>query len=844
MFNSVVLDVFIGLVLIYLLYSLFITIIGEMVATWMAIRSRVLRVAIEKMLNDGYHKKHLIKKNLVSRTWNFIQQYFLKEFDDFKYSFAGKFYAHPSIKYLSDKGGEVKTAISQTKPSYISAEMFAATLVQLLKDKGNGATDMDRINFCLRFNTYHIEPSTLKSLRDLADNSGADVNALNLKFRSWYNETMDRANGWYKRKMQLLLFWLGFIVALMFNVDTIQLAKRLSKDKDARAQLVSMGTELAKDSARYKGLLANGDTLQAKQILDSGYAQVTKDMQDANTALGLGWPFAGYTNAVSASFEKSGNPAVFNLLQFYAPAINFFNDSVHALQYSLAQHRIQTSLFNASLETFETDTTIYKAQQQTDSLQKIIKQIDSVSRQKTILAAIIKSDSNKLLSLSKSRAEVIRILNSTGSFNTAQVDSIVFTVPNKTITAYFHTKFSSLQTTGYIISRFNPVSGHFWRFIFSLQFLGLVMTALMLSLGAPFWFDLLKKLVAIRGAGVKPEEKKRNETQTIDNSARVQQQLPVQHINLSRIDETELASNNNAGTALYNLTQKTKAEPGIIAVALQPGTSANTTVLTVFAENDQSLTYLKTKYGVTETLYNGFTIPIQYIADKPIKVHAGMAGAEIFNQNDALRTGTLGCHLQKDDSVNTYFISCWHVMKDDTNWHGSLRETTIVQETAALGRVEDGFLSHDTETGVDVGIARYNNDTDAMSNPGFIITAQHRAVTEFDAVVRTKVKLFGKVCQFREAEIFLHEVNAHIKYPDGNMHLMNDVFSITIKDPVTGDKKAPSSEGDSGAIVTDVNGVPLGMIIGGSSHYSYAMKFSNIFTRTGPLKEYRFKINF
>jgi hypothetical protein len=226
-----------------------------MIATWMAIRSRILRVAIEKMLNDGYHKKHLSKKTPGQLTANFIQQYFLKEFPDFKYSFAGKFYSNPSIKYLSDKGGEVKTAISQTKPSYISAEMFAATLLQLLKDKGNGATDMDKINFCLRFNTHHIEPSTLKTLRDMAGNAGGDINLLNLKFRAWYNETMDRANGWYKRKMQLILFWLGFIVALTFNVDTIQLAKKLSKDKDARNQLVTMGTELAKDSARYKGFL-------------------------------------------------------------------------------------------------------------------------------------------------------------------------------------------------------------------------------------------------------------------------------------------------------------------------------------------------------------------------------------------------------------------------------------------------------------------------------------------------------------------------------------------------------------------------------------------------------------
>ena len=45
----------------------------------------------------------------------------------------------------------------------------------------------------------------------------------------------------------------------------------------------------------------------------------------------------------------------------------------------------------------------------------------------------------------------------------------------------------------------------------------------MLSLGAPFWFDLIKKLVALRGAGIKPEEKKTEDTKT--------NELPVAEVN-------------------------------------------------------------------------------------------------------------------------------------------------------------------------------------------------------------------------------------------------------------------------------------------------------------------------
>lgn len=43
---------------------------------------------------------------------------------------------------------------------------------------------------------------------------------------------------------------------------------------------------------------------------------------------------------------------------------------------------------------------------------------------------------------------------------------------------------------------------------FPLKVLGLLWTGLALSLGAPFWFDLLQKFMNVRGAGMKPEEKR------------------------------------------------------------------------------------------------------------------------------------------------------------------------------------------------------------------------------------------------------------------------------------------------------------------------------------------------
>ena len=53
MFNNVALDVFIGLVFIFLLYSLLATIVQEMIATRLGFRAKVLEKAILRMLEDG-----------------------------------------------------------------------------------------------------------------------------------------------------------------------------------------------------------------------------------------------------------------------------------------------------------------------------------------------------------------------------------------------------------------------------------------------------------------------------------------------------------------------------------------------------------------------------------------------------------------------------------------------------------------------------------------------------------------------------------------------------------------------------------------------------------------------
>jgi hypothetical protein len=44
---------------------------------------------------------------------------------------------------------------------------------------------------------------------------------------SWFDDTMNRANGWYKRNRQVGAFVIGLIFAILISVDTVNIATHL-----------------------------------------------------------------------------------------------------------------------------------------------------------------------------------------------------------------------------------------------------------------------------------------------------------------------------------------------------------------------------------------------------------------------------------------------------------------------------------------------------------------------------------------------------------------------------------------------------------------------------------------
>jgi len=287
MFNNIALDIVIGLVFIYLLYSLLATVLAEIIAVKIGLRARNLREAVDRMLNDKD-----------------IENWFLRLWDSLslmknpKNERINKFYSNPEIKYLGSTG-------IFRNPSSFKAETFSRTLLYELN--GSGPLDRNRIEQELlrSINPQQIDPApkdgvthpvtpvldrqSAQFVLSLFHDSYGDLVKFKLHLEAWFDRTMEQATEWYKRKIQVVLLVLGFLMAWFFFADTFIIISKLSKDKDARDKMVTLASDYIQNNR--SDIPEIDSTSALKQKLDTLLdikKQLDADVRNAHTLLGLG----------------------------------------------------------------------------------------------------------------------------------------------------------------------------------------------------------------------------------------------------------------------------------------------------------------------------------------------------------------------------------------------------------------------------------------------------------------------------------------------------------------------------------------------------------------------------
>ena len=196
---GIVLDVAIGLAFTYLLMAIIVSGLVEVLAGWRKWRGKSLRDGIAGLLDAGDHP--------------LLDQLFKDVF------------THGLVADLSSRG----------LPSYVPSRNFAMALLDVLKPDGSTGTAFSRIQFGIQ----KLPAGTVKqALSTFVEHAAGDAEALQRRIESWFDDSMDRLTGEYKRHTQAWMIGLALVAAMVLNVDSISLARTLWTDPAVRSAMV------------------------------------------------------------------------------------------------------------------------------------------------------------------------------------------------------------------------------------------------------------------------------------------------------------------------------------------------------------------------------------------------------------------------------------------------------------------------------------------------------------------------------------------------------------------------------------------------------------------------------
>ncbi|MEH2050399.1 hypothetical protein [Nostoc sp.] len=284
----VVIDITLGLVFIYLILSLLASEIQELIATFLQWRAKHLKNSIELLLAGGSETEEsdfTKARNLVEILYNdplinTLNQQAKRKVEQLR----------NNAKNIDNKRLEEK----QSGPSYLPSETFAITLLDTLKipqlinyakntneestnnlhiilasykelkaginnpesesyktiKKLYGDIDEDFRKFVNEDLSDNVPDNLIKSLAAIAQRSRIKVgdlteemNQFKNEVETWFDRSMDRASGVYKRNAKGVAILIGISIAILTNTDTFHLVSRLSQDSVIRSTIAQSATQ-------------------------------------------------------------------------------------------------------------------------------------------------------------------------------------------------------------------------------------------------------------------------------------------------------------------------------------------------------------------------------------------------------------------------------------------------------------------------------------------------------------------------------------------------------------------------------------------------------------------------
>ncbi|HWN98950.1 MAG TPA: hypothetical protein VNS63_06720 [Blastocatellia bacterium] len=301
MFGSSTLEVATGVIFIFLSLSLVCTAANELIASVTSWRAKNLAHGIRNLLNYKDNSELL-----------------------------DGFYSLPLIQSLYRD--------SKTLPSYIPSRTFALALMDLIAPSGSSGRDtFDGIRQAIikagtdgvvdkqvGYALLVLVDDAENSIRGAVNTGETALGKVAENVQTWFNDSMERVSGWYKRKTQALTFALALVFTVALNVDTIMITQRLSSDSALRASLTAMAEKTA---AQQPPTVTHDGKTQPLEVAFKDFAEKSNALEGLGIPLGWtdkrNWPGGAWSWAwvikifgllLTAGAASLGAPFWFDML--------------------------------------------------------------------------------------------------------------------------------------------------------------------------------------------------------------------------------------------------------------------------------------------------------------------------------------------------------------------------------------------------------------------------------------------------------------------------------------------------------------------------------------------------
>ncbi|ROH93007.1 hypothetical protein ED208_00250 [Stagnimonas aquatica] len=219
-----ILDVLIGLSVVYLVFSTAASAAVELVEVVLRRRGALLRKGVQELLAAT------LPGNTDGKTLDTLVERFYNS-PHIASLYSGRLSRLPLIGWWV-RGGQL--------PSYIPPERFAAAVQWLAANPpvATEATAQPAGNPFARLAEIALS---------LAPDAAADAKAQQEKIAAYFTASAERYSGWYRRHVQLVLLLSGGLMAATLNLDSLRIAQVLSNDPALRGQIVEQALKDAAD---------------------------------------------------------------------------------------------------------------------------------------------------------------------------------------------------------------------------------------------------------------------------------------------------------------------------------------------------------------------------------------------------------------------------------------------------------------------------------------------------------------------------------------------------------------------------------------------------------------------